>query len=64
MDNKLWLIFVMLGLGGYFLIAAGVVKTFRYKYGNIPIPKPLGRAICIILAIFCYAIAFRLAWTA
>lgn len=54
----------MLGFAAYFFIAAAVVKTFRYKYGSIPISRPVGRVLCIILGAFCVAIAFGLAWKA
>jgi hypothetical protein len=54
----------MLALGAYFYVAAAIVKTFQYKYGSIPIPRPVGRVICIFLGTFCVAVAFVLAWRA
>jgi hypothetical protein len=62
MDDRLWLILIILAFAAFFFVSAAVVTTFRYKYGNIPISRPTGRVICIALGTGCVALAFVLGW--
>jgi hypothetical protein len=55
------LVFIMFGFGVFFVFAVFAVKSFRYKYGAIPIPWLAGRILCGLLSMFCFWVAMVLA---
>jgi quinol-cytochrome oxidoreductase complex cytochrome b subunit len=50
--DRAWLVFILLALGAYFLVAACVVKTFRYRYGGYKVPRLLGGVVYALVGSF------------
>lgn len=61
MSNAAWLVLILLALGIYFLIAACVVRTFRYKFGGFPVPRLVGGIIYALVGTVLVWIAIALA---
>jgi len=61
MSNAAWLVLILLALGIYFLIAACVVRTFRYKFGSFQVPRLVGGIIYALIGTVLVWIAIALA---
>jgi hypothetical protein len=61
MSNRAWMVLIMLIFGGYFIIAALTVKTFRYKYGGFRVPRIAGGIVYAGVGVFCIWVALSLA---
>jgi hypothetical protein len=61
MSNHAWLILIFMLFGAFFIIARLTVKTFRYKYGGLKVPRVVGGVIYVGLGVMSVWVAIMIA---